>query len=203
MTNILLVTSSPRGADSLSSKIAAELALKLKAQAGDNRLVHRDLAADPVPHLDAVSTAAIRKAADDRTPAEAAAADYSDGLVCEVLAADTLIIATGMINFGIYSTLKSWIDNVARAGQTFTYTDSGPVGLAAGKKVFLVIASGGVYSQGPAAVMDHAVPYLKTVFGFLGMSDVEVIHVEGVAFGPQAAEEAIASAQARISALAA
>ncbi len=116
----------------------------------------------------------------------------------ELLAADTLVIATGLINFGIYSTLKSWIDNVARAGQTFTYTAEGPKGLATGKKVYIVMSSGGVYSEGPAAAMDHAVPYLKTVLGFMGMKDVEVIYVEGLAFGPEAAEKSIAAASAKV-----
>ncbi len=198
MSSILLVTSSPRGAESLSSKVATDLANSLSAKANGASVVHRDLGAKPIPHLDTVSTSAIRKPADQRSAEEAAAADYSDALVGELLASDTVIIATGLINFGIYSTLKSWIDNVARAGVTFTYTAEGPKGLATGKKVYIVMSSGGVYSEGPAAAMDHAVPYLKTVLGFMGMSDVEVIYVEGLAFGPEAAEKSIAAASAKI-----
>jgi FMN-dependent NADH-azoreductase len=197
MSPILLVTSSPRGEDSLSSKVAHDLANTLSARGNGTSVVHRDLGANPVPHLDSVTTSAIRKAPADRSPEEAAAADYSDKLVGELLAADTLILATGLINFNIYSTLKSWIDNVARAGQTFRYTAEGPQGLATGKKVYVVMASGGVYSEGPAAAMNHAVPYLTTVLGFLGMKDVEVVYVEGLAFGPEAAEKAIANAQQR------
>ncbi|CAN7278266.1 FMN-dependent NADH-azoreductase [Neorhizobium sp. LjRoot104] len=197
MSSILLVTSSPRGDDSLSSKVAHDLANELSARDNGTSVVHRDLGANPIPHLDSVTTSAIRKPAADRSPAEAAAADYSDKLVAELLAADTLVIATGLINFNIYSTLKSWIDNVARAGQTFRYTAEGPEGLATGKKVYIVLASGGVYSQGPAIGMNHAVPYLTTVLGFMGMKDVEVIYVEGLAFGPEAAEKAIATAQQR------
>ncbi len=125
MSSILLVTSSPRGAESLSSKVAIDLANSLSAKNNGETVVHRDLGANPIPHLDTVATSAIRKPADARTAEEAAAADYSDTLVRELLAADTLVIATGLINFGIYSTLKSWIDNVARAGQTFTYTAEG------------------------------------------------------------------------------
>ena len=197
MSSILLVTSSPRGDDSLSSKVAHDLANELSARDNGTSVVHRDLGANPIPHLDSVTTSAIRKPAADRSPAEAAAADYSDKLVAELLAADTVVIATGLINFNIYSTLKSWIDNVARAGQTFRYTAEGPEGLATGKKVYIVLASGGVYSQGPAIGMNHAVPYLTTVLGFMGMKDVEVIYVEGLAFGPEAAEKAIATAQQR------
>lgn len=196
---VLLVTSSPRGAESVSSKVAAELA---GALAKGGAVVTRDLGANPVPHLDTVSTAAIRKAPADRTPEEAAAADYSDALVAELLAADTVVLASGLINFGLYSTLKSWVDNIARAGVTFRYTEAGPEGLVKGKKVYVVLASGGVYSQGPAAAMNHAVPYLKTVLGFLGMTDVEVVAVEGLAFGPEAAEKAIAAALARTGELA-
>ena len=99
-----------------------------------------------------------------------------------------------MINFNISSTLKAWIDHIARAGRTFSYGAEGPKGLVTGKKVYVVIASGGVYSDGPAAAFDHATPYLKTALGFLGMTDVEVIRIEGVAMGPEAEAKAISSA---------
>ena len=196
MSSILLLTSSPR-AESLSTTIAADLATKLQAQRAGTVVVRRDLAAKPLPHIDDLFTAAIRKPADQRTAQEAEAVKTSDELVDELLAADTIVIGTGLINFNIYSSLKTWIDNVARAGRTFQYTESGPVGLATGKKVYVVLASGGVYSQGPAAGMNHAVPYLKSVLGFLGITDVETIYVEGLAFGPEAAEKAIGAAKAR------
>lgn len=199
MTSVLLVTSSPRGAESVSCKVASELATAIAK--GGNVTV-RDLGKSPIPHLDTVTTAAIRKAPADRTPEEAAAADFSDKLVAELQAADTIVLASGLINFGLYSTLKSWVDNIARAGVTFRYTEAGPEGLVKGKKVYVVLASGGVYSQGPAAAMNHAVPYLKTVLGFLGMTDVDVVAVEGLAFGPEAASKAIEAATARTQELA-
>lgn len=202
MSNILLITSSPRTGESLSTKVAVDLAESLKARDASNTIVHRDLGSTPIPHLDTVSTSAIRKPADARSAEEAVAAEYSDKLVAELFAADTVVIATGLINFSIYSTLKSWIDNVARAGQTFRYTETGPQGLVTGKKVYIVLASAGVYSNGPAAAMDHAVPYLKTVLAFLGMTDVEVVYVEGLAFGPEAVEKTLANANDRIAALA-
>ena len=198
MPSILLVTSSPRGNESLSTKIATEFVDKLKVQHPGATVVTRDLGQNPIAHLDTVTTSAIRKPADARNSEEAAAAKLSDELVAELLAADTVVLATGLINFNIYSTLKSWIDNVARAGQTFTYTEKGPVGLATGKKVYIVLAAAGVYSVGPAAPMEHATPYLKTVLGFMGMTDVEVVYVEGLAFGPEAVEKAIAAAQAKV-----
>jgi FMN-dependent NADH-azoreductase len=201
MSSILLLTSSPRS-ESLSTTIAAELADKLRTQNPGSTIVRRDLAANPLPHIDDLFTAAIRKPPEARTAEEAAAVKTSDELVNELLAADSIVIGTGLINFNIYSSLKTWIDNVARAGLTFKYTESGPVGLATGKKVYIVLASGGVYSQGPAAGMNHAVPYLKSVLGFLGITEVETIYVEGLAFGPEAAEKAIGAAKSRVEELA-
>ncbi len=201
MSKILLITSSPRAEESLSNKFAGDLAAKIKVQSNGS-ITHLDLGQNPIPHLDQVTTSAIRKAPEQRDAQEAAAAEYSDKRVAELMEADTIIIGTGLINFAIYSGLKSWIDNVARAGMTFRYTESGPVGLATGKKVYIVLSSAGVYSEGPAAAMDHAVPYLKTVLGFLGLTDVEVIRIEGLAFGPEAAEKAIASATAKVEELA-
>ena len=125
----------------------------------------------------------------------------SDAVVEELLSADTVILATGFINFNISSTLKSWIDHVARAGKSFSYSESGPKGLATGKKVYVVLASGGIYSEGAAVQMDHAVPYLRSVLGFLGMTDVEVIRVEGVGMGEEAVTAALNKASARIDAL--
>jgi Acyl carrier protein phosphodiesterase len=202
MSSILLVTSSTRGAESLSTRIANELVARLQERDPSVELVRHDLGDDPIPHLDAVTTSAIRKAPSDRNSSEKDAAARSDALVAELLAADTVVLATGLINFNIQSGLKSWIDNVARAGLTFTYTSEGPKGLATGKKVYVVLAAAGVYSEGPAAAMNHAVPYLKTVLGFMGMTDVEVITVEGTAFGDEAAAKAVQVAQARVSELA-
>ena len=197
MSSILLLTSSPR-ADSLSTPIAVDLAEKLKNQKPGSVVVRRDLASNPLPHIDDLFTGAIRKPAEARTAEEIAAIKTSDELVAELFAADTIVISTGLINFNIYSSLKTWIDNVARAGLTFKYTETGPVGLVTGKKVYVVLTSGGVYSQGPAAPLNHAVPYLKSVLGFLGITDIETIYVEGLAFGPEAAEKAIDAAKSRV-----
>jgi FMN-dependent NADH-azoreductase len=202
MSSILLVTSSPRGEASRSSTVARDVADAVASTGSTKSIIHRDLGANPLPHIDAVFTSAIRKPVENRTEAEAAAAVLSDVLVDELLAADTVIIGTGLINFNIYSTLKSWIDHIARSGKTFRYTEKGPEGLATGKKVYLVVASDGIYSQGPATAMNHAIPYLKTVLGFMGMTDVEVVPVEGLAFGPEAVDKAMAGVQEQISRLA-
>lgn len=202
MASILLVTSSPRGAASHSSRVATELAESLAASTGA-AIVTRDLAAAPLPHIDPAFSAGIYTPEDQRDAAQAAAVAPSDAAVDELLAADTVVIATGLINFGIASTLKSWLDHVARRGRTFSYGADGPKGLATGKKAYIVLASGGVYSQGPAAAMDFAVPYLKGVLGFLGISDVEVIRIEGVGMGPEAVEKALAAARDQVAGLAA
>ena len=202
MSSILLLTSSPRP-DSLSTKIATELAEKIKSNNPGKTLVKRDLAADNLPHIDGPFTVAIRTPADARTPEQQELVKVSDALIDELLAADTLVIGTGLINFNIYSSLKAWIDHVVRAGRTFSYTDNGPVGLAKGKKAYIVLASGGVYSEGsPAAALNHAVPYLKWILTFIGITDVETVYVEGLAMGPEAAEKAIVAAKARTEELA-
>ena len=116
--------------------------------------------------------------------------------------AHTVILATGLINFAISSTLKSWIDHIARAGRTFSYGKEGPKGLVTDKKVYIVLASGGVYSEGPAVPLDHAIPYLRTALGFIGLNDIEVIRVEGVGMGPEATDTALKKATGRVNALA-
>lgn len=201
MSNILLITSSPRGAASHSTRVAAELAAKLREADPASTLVVRDLVADPLPHIDADYSTGIYTPAETRTQRQAEVVAVSDAVVDEVFAADTIILATGFINFGISSTLKSWVDHVARSGKTFAYGESGPKGLVTGKKVYVVLASGGVYSEGGAVQMDHAIPYLRSVLGFLGMTDVEVIRVEGVGMGPEATAAALDKATTRIEAL--
>lgn len=202
MSSILLVTSSPRGDASHSSRVATELAQSLRDAAPGGTLAVRDLAREPLPHIDPAFATGIRAAAGERDAGQARAIAVSDAAVDELLAADVVVIATGIINFGISSTLKSWVDHIARAGRTFRYGADGPQGLVTGKKAYLVVASGGVYSQGPAAAYDHAVPYLRSVLGFLGITDVEVIRIEGVAMGAEAEQQALAAARAQVSGLA-
>ncbi|MCJ7996627.1 FMN-dependent NADH-azoreductase [Rhizobium cremeum] len=201
MSNLLLVRGSTRGDDSLSTKIALQLVDELRRKTPDMTVVDRDLSLAPLPHIGADFSAAIRLTPEDRTPAQAEVIAVSDAAVDELLDADTIVISTGFINFGISSILKSWIDHVARAGRTFRYTENGPVGLLSGKKAYLVIASGGIYS-GDAAAFDFAEPYLRRVLNFIGITDIEAIRIEGVAYGPEAAEKAIGAAKARAQELA-
>jgi len=201
MSNILLVTSSPRGEASLSTKVATDLADRLNAAHPGGRIVRRDLVANPLPHIEPDYATGIYTPAEARTAHQAEVVGLSDTVVDELLAADHIVLATGLINFSISSTLKSWIDHISRSGRTFAYGADGPKGLVTGKKVYIVLASGGVYSEGPAAVMDFAVPYLKSVLGFNGMTDVEVIRVEGVGMGEDAIKAALAKAERQVQAI--
>lgn len=200
MSRILFVTSSPRGAASLSTKVATALVDRLQAQSPGATVVRRDLAAQPLPHIGEDFVAAQALAAEARSPAQQAALALSDTLAQELLAADTIVIASAMINFGLASTLKSWFDYLIRAGVTFRYDETGVHGLVpGGKKVYLIEARGGVYSDGPAKSFDFQEPYLRHVLGFIGLTDIESIAVEGVAYGPDVAEKAVAGALDKVS----
>lgn len=203
MSNILLVTSSPRGEASHSTRVATELANKLQAALPESTLTKRDLVANPLPHIEPDYATGIYTPAEARTPRQTDLVGVSDVAVDELLAADHIVLATGFINFSISSTLKSWVDHISRSGRTFSYGADGPKGLVTGKKVYIVLASGGIYSEGPAAVMDFAVPYLKSVLAFNGMTDVEVIRVEGVGMGEDALNAALDKAGEQVDALAA
>jgi FMN-dependent NADH-azoreductase len=192
MTHILFITSSPRGTSSYSNRVAFELLGELQRHNPGSRITVRDLVRDRLPHIDEDFVAATRSAEGPSTESQRALAAQSESIVDELMSADTIVIAAAMINFSIPSSLKAWIDNICRPGRTFSYSEAGPKGLVIGKKVFLVVARGGVYS-GDRKAYDFQLPYLLQVLGFLGMTDIEVIDIEGTAFGPEAAERAVAA----------
>jgi FMN-dependent NADH-azoreductase len=194
--NILYVASSSRGSASYSNRVATDVLAELRTRNPGAKVIVRDLGREPLPHIDDDFVAATRGPVASQTDEQRALLARSDTLVDELLAADVVVIAAPMINFTIPSNLKSWVDYVARAGRTFRYSDKGPEGLVTGKQVILVAARGGVYGQN--AALDFQVPYLRSVLGFLGMTDVEVIEVEGTAFGPDAAENAVEAATAKL-----
>ena len=194
--NILHITSSSRGGASYSNRVAAQVIGEISARNPGTSVTVRDVARDPLPHIDDDFVIATRSPGGPQTERQRALLAQSDALVDELFAADVIVIAAPMINFTIPSTLKSWVDYVARAGRTFRYSEKGPEGLVTGKQVILVAARGGVYAEN--AALDFQVPYLKSVLGFLGMTDVEVIEVEGTAFGPEAAEKAVEGATAKL-----
>lgn len=197
MTRILHVTSSTRGDSSYSNRLAARVLDRLRRSHPDAVVTVRDLARDPLPHIDADFVTAIRSPGPELSDSQKARVARSDALVDELLAADIVVIAAPMINFGIPSTLKAWIDHIARAGRTFSYREGGPVGLVTGKRVILIAARGGVYTDARRSA-DFQLPYLLGVLGFLGMSDVEVLDVDGTAGGPEVADRAVEAAATKL-----
>jgi len=195
--NILQVNSSARADASISTRLANELVTRIATPA--DRLTVRDLRADPHPVLDEAALGALFTPAEQRTPAQAARVALDDALIAELQAADVVVLAVPMINFGIPSQLKNWIDAISRAKVTFQYTANGPEGLLKGKKVYAVLTRGGTYRGSPA---DSQVPYLRQVLGFLGMTGVEFIYAEGLAMGPEAEAAALADARGKIAELA-
>jgi FMN-dependent NADH-azoreductase len=123
----------------------------------------------------------------------------SDELIAELCDVDTLVIGAPMYNFSVSTLLRSWFDHVLRPGQTFSYSEAGPKGLLAGKKVIVIESRGGLYSEGPAAAFDFQEPYLRHLLGFVGITDVEFVHAEKLGYGPEAKEAALKTAKARIS----
>jgi len=194
MKSILFVNSSPRGSESLSYKVARGIVTDLISRYANASVVLRDLVQNPPPHLGQVLLAAMSSAPDHRTQEQSDALALSDSLVDELSAADILVIAAPMHNFGVPSTLKAWIDHVARAGRTFRYGPGGPQGLLLGKRAILVLSRGGVYSEGPAKALDFQEPYLRAVLRLLAITDVEAVHVEGVGMSTIGPEKAVVSA---------
>jgi FMN-dependent NADH-azoreductase len=195
--NILHIVSSPRGNASYSNRVAGNVVDELVRRDPDATVTVRNVAIDPLPHIDDDFVAATRSPNGPQTERQRALLAQSDVLVDELFAADVVVLGAPMINFTIPSTLKAWIDNVARAGRTFSYSEAGSKGLVTGKQVILIGARGGVYSEA-AKPLDFQIPYLKSVLGFLGMTEVEVLEVDGTAYGPEAAEKAVTAATAKM-----
>lgn len=197
---ILHLDSSILAANSVSRGLTQALVDTLIDRHGKTEVIHHDLAQDEIPHLSGEILGAAFTEQADWSELQRKEAARSEQLIGEFLAAEILIIGAPMYNFSIPSQLKAWIDRVAVAGRTFKYTENGPVGLAGGKKVFVVSSRGGVYSNEQGKLMDFQEDYLKTVLGFLGISDVQFIRAEGVAMGGEAREAALNTAKAAIAA---
>ena len=194
MRNILLIESSPRGTQALSHQAARAVVDELRARDPGVNVVVRDLAENPPPHVDRTFVSAIQAQPVELTPKEVEALAYSDLLINEVFEADVIVFAVPMHNFGVPSTLKAWIDHVVRAGRTFVYTHNGPKGLATGKRAILALATGGVYSSEPMKPLDFTEPYLRAILGMIGITDIDVVRVEGSANRAIGPEKALATA---------
>jgi len=193
--NILQVNSSARSQGSHSSRLANAMVERLRAANPQAKLVVRDLAVTPHPVLDEAALGALFTPAEQRSAEQNARVALDDALIAEIQAADTVVLGVPMYNFGVPAQLKNWIDAIARVKVTFQYTANGPEGLLKGKKVYVVLTRGGMYRNTPG---DTQVPYLTTLLGFLGMSDVQFVYAEGLAMGPEAEQKALASAQSQI-----
>lgn len=180
MKNILHIISSPRGEESISTQLGRAVITELQSVYPDAALVELDLVAQPIPHIDPTQVFALRTPVDELTPEQLDSLKRSDQAIDQLRIADEIVVSLPLHNFGVSSVLKSWLDNVLRPGHTFRYGPDGPKGLLEGKKVYVAIATGGVYSEGPSAEFDFAVPYLRKVFEFIGITDFQVFRAEGI-----------------------
>jgi FMN-dependent NADH-azoreductase len=193
--NILQINSSARSEGSQSTRLANKIVERVRAANPGATLTVRDLLRTPHPVLDEAALQALFTPADQRTPEHSARVALDDALIGEVQAADVIVLGVPMYNFGVSAQLKNWIDAITRAQVTFRYTANGPEGLLKGKKVYVALTRGGLYRNTPA---DTQVPYLKTIFTFLGLTDVQFVYAEGLAMGPEAEQKALASAHEQI-----
>lgn len=197
MKKILSIVSSIKGEQSFSIKLSNAIIERLQSAYPDSTVAIRDLTKKPLPHLEGTHLASFYTPQEVRTAEQHEAVVYSDEAIQELLEADIIVIGVPLYNFGPPSTLKAWIDHIARAGITFSYSETGPKGLVADKKVYLALASGGIYSEGPRKEFDSTEPFLRNSLGFLGITDITAFRVEGVVM-PDFAESALPKAVGKV-----
>ena len=195
---LLHIDSSILREGSASRRLSAAIVAAFAQAAPDLEIVRRDLDVDPIPHLDSRRLPTVRPA---NAPQGATGVPDPDGASAleEFLAADIVVIGAPMYNFTIPSQLKAWIDRILIAGKTFRYSEAGPVGLAGGKRVIIASSRGGLYAPGmPFAANDFQEQYLRAVFAFIGVEDVEIVRAEGLALGPEQRDAAVQAALASV-----
>ena len=197
MTTLLQVNASlsPLGQ---SDQLADRFVAAWRASHPDAQVSVRDLSAQPLAHLSADEVSAFFTPAGARSAEQQALVAVSDALVAELRAADVLVLGVPMYNFGIPSTLKAYFDRLARAGVTFKYTETGPVGLLTGKKAYVLAARGGMYQGTPK---DSQTAYLKDFLSFIGIDDVTFVYAEGLNMGEAGRDAALAAAHQQIAQL--
>ncbi len=198
MKNILVITASIFGQNGQSSQLVAKTLDKLNRQYPDAQVQHRDLANNPVPHLDAERFGAFLAAQDEPTAEQAEVLAYSNELIAELKQADAVLLGVPMYNFGVPSVLKAYFDHIARAGVTFRYTENGPEGLLDDKPVYVLAARGGIYAGTPN---DSQTPFLRSFLAFLGLKSVEFVYAEGLNMGDDHKTQALDQADNHIDAL--
>lgn len=200
MKTLLQINASMFAGNGQSSQLANQFVTAWKLRNPGGRVIVRELAEDPVPHLDGARFSAFLAAPEARTPEQQAIVAYSDALVEEIKAADTIVIGLPLYNFGVPSQLKAYFDHIARAGVTFKYTDKGPVGLIADKPVVVFAARGGRYAGTP---MDTQTGFVRDFLRFIGLANVEFVYAEGLAMGDESKTAALSAARDRLERLAA
>lgn len=200
MATLLQINSSLSGDEGHSSSLSNEFVARWRERNPGGKVIVRDLARHPIPHLDAERMHAFITPAEKRTGTQKDIVDYSDQLIGELRRADAVVLGVPMYNFGVPSTLKAYFDHVARSGETFQYTENGPQGLLNDKPVYIFAARGGVY-QGTDA--DSQTGYLNTFLGFIGLTDTHFVYAEGMAMGGDKQKAALDKAKQQITELAA
>ena|SRR5690349_4138306 len=200
MKSLLVINSSAAREGSVSRTLVEDAVASLLEVNPAAKVVRRDLGTNPVPHLTVNTLNGVRGT--PSTPEELEARALSDALIAELREADTVVIGAPMYNFSVATGLRSWFDYVLRAGETFSYSEAGPKGLLAGKRVIVVESRGGLYSEGPASAIDFQEPYLRHLLGFIGLTDVKFVHAEKIGYGPDARAAAITQAKLDIRAFA-
>lgn len=200
MKTLLQLNSSLFSGNGQSSHLSNEFVAAWRAANPDGRVVVRDLAANPVPHLDGQRFGAFLAKPEERTAQQQSVVDFSDALIEEIRNADVIALGLPMYNFGIPSTLKAYFDHIARAGVSFRYTANGPVGLLGGRKVYVFAARGGLYQGTP---LDTQTGYVRDFLRFIGLDDVEFVYAEGLAMGEEPKKAALEKAENVIRQLAA
>lgn len=193
MKKILHVISSPRGAESFSIQLGNAIVDKITATYPGSTVKESNLVEKQYPHLEEAQITSFFTPEQYRTRENIEAIRHSDESIQEIMEADTIVIGAPFYNFSIHSTLKAWIDHIVRVGVTFNMSEKGYEGLVSGKKVYIAIASGGIYSEGVMQPYDFAGPYLKAILGFIGITDVNIFRVEGTAI-PELKDAALGKA---------
>lgn len=197
MKSILHLISSPRKENAVSIKLGRSIVERLQSKYPDSSVIEVDLTTQGIEHLNATHLKGFFTPEDQQSISDQQSVAYSNEAINQLMSADFIVIGAPMYNFTIHSSLKAWIDQVARAGKTFQYSENGPKGLVIGKRVYLAVASGGVYSVGDYQPYDFVVPYLTNMLAFLGMTDVSVYRAEGLSI-PNLMEGALEKAIASI-----
>jgi FMN-dependent NADH-azoreductase len=196
MKSVLVINSSAAREGSVSRTLVEETVVRLLEANPFTAVVRRDLGEHPVPHLTTATLNGVRGM--PASPAEQQARALSDELIAELRAADTIVIGAPMYNFGVTTGLRAWFDHVLRAGETFSYSSTGPQGLLGGKRVIVIESRGGLYSEGPATAIDFQEPYLRHLFAFVGITDVTFVRAEKIGYGPEARTASLAQARKEI-----